>query len=72
MTMVNTASLSSSLQSLNLKKQQDHQTLTNIIVEWNASRLDLFELTMPNENLEFSGNLILINDYLILNYNFIN
>lgn len=59
--MVNTASLSSSLQSLNLKKQQDHQTLTNIIVEWNASRLDLFELTMPNENLEFSGNLILIN-----------
>ena len=70
--MVNTASLSSSLQSLNLKKQQDHQTLTNIIVEWNASRLDLFELTMPNENLEFSGNLILINDYLILNYNFIN
>ena len=53
MTMLNTASLTSSLQ--NIKKQQDHQTLTNIIVEWNASRLDLFELSLPNENLEFSG-----------------
>ena len=39
----------------NFKKQQDHQTLTNIIVSWNSTRLDLFELSLPNENLEFSG-----------------
>ena len=38
-----------------LKKQQDLQTLTNIIVSWNSTRLDLFELTLPNEDLEFSG-----------------
>ena len=38
-----------------LKRQQDLQTLTNIIVSWNSTRLDLFELTLPNEDLEFSG-----------------
>ena len=39
-----------------LKRQQDLQTLTNIILSWNSTRLDLFELTLPNEDLEFSGN----------------
>ena len=38
-----------------LKRQQDLQTLTSIIVSWNSSRLDLFELTLPNDDLEFSG-----------------
>ena len=38
-----------------LKRQQDLQTLTNIILSWNSTRLDLFELTLPNEDLEFSG-----------------
>ena len=38
-----------------LKRQQDLQTLTSIIVSWNSTRLDLFELTLPNEDLEFSG-----------------
>ena len=38
-----------------MKRQQDLQTLTNIIVSWNSTRLDLFELTLPNEDLEFSG-----------------
>ena len=44
-----------SLQSLNLRRQQDLETLTGIILSWNSSRLDLFELSLPNENLEFSG-----------------
>ena len=38
-----------------IRRQQDLETLTSIIVSWNSSRLDLFELTLPNENLEFSG-----------------
>ena len=46
-----------SLQSLNLRRQQDLETLTGIILSWNSSRLDLFELSLPNENLEFSGHL---------------
>jgi len=37
------------------KKLQDLETLRNIIISWNGSRLDLFELSLPNENLEFSG-----------------
>ena len=46
---------SASLQSLNLKRHQDLETLRGIILSWNSSRLDLFELSLPNENLEFSG-----------------
>ena len=53
MTMSDTRDFTISHQ--NFKKQQDHQTLTNIIVSWNSTRLDLFELSLPNENLEFSG-----------------
>ena len=52
MTMSDTRNFTISHQ--NFKKQQDHQTLTNIIVSWNSTRLDLFELSLPNENLEFS------------------
>merc|ERR1712038_1695713 len=29
--------------------------LKQIIMQWNANRLDLFELSMPNEELEFTG-----------------
>ena len=49
---------SASLQSLNLKRHQDLETLRGIILSWNSSRLDLFELSMPNENLEFSGKFV--------------
>ena len=38
-----------------LKKQQDRLTLTNIIENWNTNRLDMFALTLPNSELEFSG-----------------
>jgi hypothetical protein len=31
------------------KKQQERETLRNIIAQWNANRLDLFELSEPNE-----------------------
>ena len=47
-----------SLSYQSIRRQQDLETLTSIIVSWNSSRLDLFELTLPNENLEFSGELL--------------
>ena len=31
--------------------KQEHQKLVAQIQEWNANRLDLFELSMPNEVL---------------------
>merc|ERR1719445_500943 len=34
---------------------QDYEALVNIIKQWNANRLDLFALTLPNEMLEFHG-----------------
>lgn len=37
------------------RKMQDLDTLRHIITQWNANRLDLFELSMPNEDLEFTG-----------------
>ncbi|XP_023710210.1 uncharacterized protein LOC111865986 isoform X4 [Cryptotermes secundus] len=37
------------------KKQQERETLRNVIAQWNANRLDLFELSEPNEDLEFHG-----------------
>ena len=49
---------SASLQSLSLKRQHDLDTLRGIILSWNSSRLDLFELSLPNENLQFSGKFI--------------
>jgi len=42
-------------EQMKLKKQQDLETLRNILTAWNANRLDLFELSMPNEDLEFTG-----------------
>ncbi|CAH1226764.1 PPP1R9A [Branchiostoma lanceolatum] len=38
-----------------LNREQERQRLTNIIRQWNANRLDLFELSEPNEDLEFHG-----------------
>lgn len=32
-----------------VRKMQDLETLRHIISQWNANRLDLFELSMPNE-----------------------
>ncbi|XP_043225985.1 afadin-like isoform X3 [Amphibalanus amphitrite] len=34
-------------------RQRDH--LSNVIAQWNANRLDLFELSEPNDQLEFHG-----------------
>lgn len=31
------------------KKRQDYEALCHIINQWNANRLDLFALTLPNE-----------------------
>jgi afadin len=31
------------------KKQQEWETLRSVIAQWNANRLDLFELSEPNE-----------------------
>merc|ERR1719193_1902468 len=38
-----------------LRRMQDLEHLKQIIAQWNANRLDLFELSMPNEDLEFTG-----------------
>merc|ERR1712083_1020431 len=37
------------------KKRQDYEALCHIINQWNANRLDLFALSLPNEHLEFHG-----------------
>ena len=31
------------------RKMQDYETLCAIITQWNANRLDLFALSLPNE-----------------------
>lgn len=41
--------------SLNEKRMLDREALRSVIQQWNANRLDLFELSEPNENLEFHG-----------------
>ena len=61
-----------SLQSLNLRRQQDLETLTGIILSWNSSRLDLFELSLPNENLEFSGHFIFRSRRISLRFTCVN
>merc|ERR1719244_1274476 len=43
------------MDQVKLRKQHDLETLRNILTSWNANRLDLFELSMPNEDLEFTG-----------------
>ncbi|XP_053603121.1 afadin isoform X2 [Plodia interpunctella] len=37
------------------KRMLEREALRNMIQQWNANRLDLFELSEPNENLEFHG-----------------
>merc|ERR1712002_563182 len=37
------------------RRLHDLETLRHIITQWNANRLDLFELSLPNEELEFTG-----------------
>ncbi|XP_040583955.1 afadin [Lepeophtheirus salmonis] len=34
---------------------ENYEALKSIITQWNANRLDLFELSLPNEQLEFHG-----------------
>ncbi|KAG5672262.1 hypothetical protein PVAND_002403 [Polypedilum vanderplanki] len=41
--------------SLNEKRMLDREALRSVIQQWNANRLDLFELSEPSENLEFHG-----------------
>ncbi|XP_071440496.1 uncharacterized protein [Hetaerina americana] len=36
-------------------RAQEREALSHVIVQWNANRLDLFELSEPNEDLEFHG-----------------
>nr|XP_006813997.1 PREDICTED: afadin [Saccoglossus kowalevskii] len=36
-------------------REMERENLSRIIAEWNANRLDLFELSQPNEDLEFHG-----------------
>merc|ERR1712186_296319 len=37
------------------QKRKDFETPCQIINAWNANRLDLFALSLPNEHLEFHG-----------------
>ncbi|EGI65286.1 Afadin [Acromyrmex echinatior] len=36
-------------------KKAERDALRGLIQQWNANRLDLFELSEPNEDLEFHG-----------------
>ncbi|XP_065208154.1 afadin isoform X2 [Planococcus citri] len=38
-----------------MKRNEEREALRSVIQQWNANRLDLFELSEPNENLEFHG-----------------
>ncbi|XP_069950170.1 afadin-like isoform X2 [Cherax quadricarinatus] len=37
------------------RRVQERENLRHIIQQWNANRLDLFEISEPNEDLEFHG-----------------
>ncbi|CAH1129505.1 unnamed protein product [Ceutorhynchus assimilis] len=39
----------------NDRRALEREALRNVINQWNANRLDLFELSEPNEDLEFHG-----------------
>ncbi|XP_055684221.1 afadin isoform X3 [Lutzomyia longipalpis] len=39
----------------NEKRLLDREALRSVIQQWNANRLDLFELSEPDENLQFHG-----------------
>ncbi|XP_076271107.1 adherens junction formation factor afadin isoform X3 [Rhynchophorus ferrugineus] len=41
--------------SSNDRRALEREALRNVINQWNANRLDLFELSEPNEDLEFHG-----------------
>ncbi|XP_057667342.1 afadin isoform X4 [Diorhabda carinulata] len=41
--------------NLNDRRALEREALRNVINQWNANRLDLFELSEPNEDLEFHG-----------------
>jgi hypothetical protein len=46
------------------KKQQERETLRNVIAQWNANRLDLFELSEPNEvSLDKTRNKVIIRPF---------
>ena len=34
---------------------EEREILTKVITRWNEHRLDLFEISLPNENLDFFG-----------------
>lgn len=36
-------------------KEEEHERLKKLIAEWNASRVDLFAITEPSEDLEYRG-----------------
>lgn len=37
------------------KRAAEQEALRSVIQQWNANRLDLFELSEPDENLQFHG-----------------
>ncbi|XP_050514857.1 afadin isoform X4 [Diabrotica virgifera virgifera] len=41
--------------SLNERRALEREALRHVVNQWNANRLDLFELSEPNEDLEFHG-----------------
>ncbi|XP_055713838.1 afadin isoform X17 [Phlebotomus papatasi] len=41
--------------SANEKRLMDREALHSVIRQWNANRLDLFELSPPDDNLQFHG-----------------
>ncbi|XP_064119652.1 afadin-like isoform X5 [Macrobrachium nipponense] len=40
---------------MSVRRMQERENLRHIIQQWNANRLDLFEISEPNEDLEFHG-----------------
>lgn len=42
-------------EAITARRAQERENLRHIIQQWNANRLDLFEISEPNEELEFHG-----------------
>uniref|UniRef100_H3DPS6 Ras-associating domain-containing protein n=1 Tax=Tetraodon nigroviridis TaxID=99883 RepID=H3DPS6_TETNG len=38
-----------------MPEEEEREKLAKVISQWNSSRLDLFEISQPDENLEFHG-----------------
>lgn len=54
--------------SLNEKRMLDREALRSVIQQWNANRLDLFELSEPNEVIYFFANSLkcfLLNNFFL-------